>query len=613
MEYIIPLLWLLAVTGFFVVVFNKKIEECIPLSLLSVVNIMIITGFFKKLSYGFYISLILIFLFITITIYKLYKDKHYIKTLNKNFITIGLIFFILIYVYIVVLHKFTTFKYWDDFMHWGFMTKESFRLNAFYSEPESLLLVHKDYPPFSTILEVLWCKLSGNYYNEPFTFRAMSILTLSFIFPIFKNLSIKNKKDYLKGFFFILLFLLVQVLSISDFFPNFTDSIYTDFLIGILLSYGLYHAFNYDNELFETINLSMVLVSLLMVKQMGLPFYLLLMLMIILNIKKINKKEILIMSLFFIVIPFVYYISWNKYIDLLDISGQFSLSQITISKLLGIMKGTVGEPHQIEAFQNFMVALIKRPILDYPIKLNYILSLIITTILITIASYKIKGSYKYTFVYLFGGIAYGFAMLLLYIFSFNDFEGPLLASYERYLGTYIYLGFVLLIFILFDVYSKNNKKIYHYLLTFIIIFSFVMPINAKKLIPKTKYEGYLNNEAFTNLFYVLDTKEITHKKILLISQYTSEVGLVAKYYSPLNHFQIVTLGKPKYDGDYNAWDISLEDFKTELKTYDYIYIYISDDNFYNDYWTKVTDLELFDHHMYKVDVINDEISLTLIY
>ena len=204
----------------------------------------------------------------------------------------------------------------------------------------------------------------------------------------------------------------------------------------------------------------MVLVSLLMVKQMGLPFYLLLMLMIVLNIKKINKKEILIMTLFFIAIPFVYYISWNKYIDLLDISGQFSLSQITISKLLGIMKGTMGEPHQIESFQNFMVALIKRPVLDYPIKLNYILSLIITTILITIASHKIKGSYKYTFVYLFGGIAYSFAMLLLYIFSFNDFEGPLLASYERYLGTYIYLGFVLLIFILFDVYSKNNKKIY---------------------------------------------------------------------------------------------------------------------------------------------------------
>jgi len=79
MEYIIPLLWLLAVTGFFVVVFDKKIEECIPLSLLSVVNIMIITGFFKKLSYGFYISLILIFLFITITIYKLYKDNIILK------------------------------------------------------------------------------------------------------------------------------------------------------------------------------------------------------------------------------------------------------------------------------------------------------------------------------------------------------------------------------------------------------------------------------------------------------------------------------------------------------------------------------------------------------
>ena len=52
---------------------------------------MIITGFSKNYHmvlyfFNTYIS------FITITIYKLYKDKHYIKTLNKNFITIGLIF-----------------------------------------------------------------------------------------------------------------------------------------------------------------------------------------------------------------------------------------------------------------------------------------------------------------------------------------------------------------------------------------------------------------------------------------------------------------------------------------------------------------------------------------
>lgn len=612
MQYIIPLLWLLGVSGFFVVVFDKKIEECFPIAIISVVNIMIITGFMKKLSYGYYISLLMIILFLFIVIYKVYKDKNYIKTLKNNFLTLGLLFFIIIYIYIMVMHRFTTFRYWDEFMHWGFMAKESFRINAFYSEPGSWLQIHRDYPPFSSILEVLWSKLSGNYYSEPFTFRAMSILTISFIFPIFKNFT-KNKKDLFKGFIFITLFLLVQVIGISDFFPTFTDSIYTDYLIGILLSYGLFSAFTSDYDLFGILNISMVLIALLMTKQMGLPFYLLILLMVLLKLK-LNKKRLLLMLIFFIVIPLSYYIGWSKYIDSLNLSGQFSLTQISVSELLGIMQGTMGKPHQIQAYKNFMLALTNRSVLDFPIKLNYILALIITTLLITITSYtyKLKDFYKYSLVYLFGGIGYAFAMLLLYIFSFNDLEGPMLASYERYMGTYIYLGFVLLVFILFDIYSKSSKKLYHYLITIILIFSFVLPVNAKKLIPASKYEGYLNNEAYTRLFYTIDTNQFIYNKIMLVSQYQSDIGLVAQYYSPFNYFQSITLGPPKYDGDYNAWNISVDEFKTELKKYEYIYIYMSDDVFYKDYWTKITDIELLDHHTYKINVNGEELSLTMI-
>ena len=99
---------------------------------------------------------------------------------------------------------------------------------------------------------------------------------------------------------------------------------------------------------------------------------------------------------------------------------------------------------------------------------------------------------------------------------------------------------------------------------------------------------------------------------MLVSQYQSDIGLVAQYYSPFNYFQSITLGPPKYDGDYNAWNISVDEFKTELKKYEYIYIYMSDDVFYKDYWTKITDIELLDHHTYKINVNGEELSLTMI-
>ena len=77
--------------------------------------------------------------------------------------SIGLISFISIYVLYIILdykRRFTTF---DEWYHWGMMVKESLRLDKFYSVAESNLHIHKDYPPFISILEVIFCKFSGGY------------------------------------------------------------------------------------------------------------------------------------------------------------------------------------------------------------------------------------------------------------------------------------------------------------------------------------------------------------------------------------------------------------------------------------------------------------------
>ena len=54
-QYISPLLWLIGINTFFIVLFDKKFEVCLPISLISIINITILTGFIKKLSYGYYL------------------------------------------------------------------------------------------------------------------------------------------------------------------------------------------------------------------------------------------------------------------------------------------------------------------------------------------------------------------------------------------------------------------------------------------------------------------------------------------------------------------------------------------------------------------------------
>ena len=55
------------------------------------------------------------------------------------------------------------FTHWDELMHWGKMTQEMLRLDKFYTDPASELLVHKYYPPGVPIFEMLWCRMSGGW------------------------------------------------------------------------------------------------------------------------------------------------------------------------------------------------------------------------------------------------------------------------------------------------------------------------------------------------------------------------------------------------------------------------------------------------------------------
>ena len=611
-QFIIPLLYLITLTGFYITTFKKNFEECLPISILSSVTLMTITGFIGKLSYGFYLTLLMITYFIIFTIYKLLKDKNYVNFIKEKFLTIGFVFFILLYVYVMFLHYDTTFIYWDEFMHWGFMTKESFRLNAFYSGIQSFLRVHKDYPPFSTVLEVLWCRLSGNYYSEPFTFRALSILLISFIIPIFSKLSKHKKTDYFKGIFIVIIYLLAQVIVYNDFFPSMSDSIYTDFVLGALCAYGMFSAYTIDKiNLFNSLKITLILISTILCKQMGLPFYLLIFFVFLIkNYKKINIKN-LIYIISILVIPFIFYKAWDIYIASLNLSGQFSISQIKLSELGNIILNKTGKSHQIEAYTNFLSALFNRPILSSPIKINYVFATILLSLKILILEKIYLKDFKLSISYLLGGIGYGFGMLLLYIFSFNDYEGPLLASYERYLGTYIYVGFMLVVILFSYIATLKSIKKHVYLTIFCLILS-TSHSNIKKLIPQKNTTSYLDNPTYSSIINTISSNEIIYKKILIIAQYQNDIKEVAQYSHPFNDFYIATIGKPKYNGDINAWDINLDDFKNYLQEFDYLFISNSDDPFYNDYWIKLTNLELLNNQLYKVIKEGNNISFEYI-
>jgi len=120
--------------------------------------------------------------------------------------------------------------------------------------------------------------------------------------------------------------------------------------ISLILDRGVF------NDFFDYIGLLLSLSAIIILKQMGVAFAMLVYLyyMICLAVewrrKRLYSKEVensyaklkwLFKTAVLFGMPVLSYVSWGKYIDSLKISGQFSLSKIKVDELIGILLGGV--------------------------------------------------------------------------------------------------------------------------------------------------------------------------------------------------------------------------------------------------------------------------------
>ena len=86
--------------------------------------------------------------------------------------------------------------------------------------------------------------------------------------------------------------------------------------------------------------------------------------------------------------------------------------------------------------------------MSHPIQLSYFqfMTLITLGLLLLLMSKKADRRRLLFLVILIasGSILYAFVMMFLYTFSFGSYEGPSLASYSRYMGTYVITTYVLI-------------------------------------------------------------------------------------------------------------------------------------------------------------------------
>ena len=652
MDFILPLTFLIFSSSGYSILFKKNISETIPFTIIISSLTLYIFGILNILQIGFYILSISCLIFPT---YLIIKHKE-IKNIKPLLLNNGFYIFIILYMLIYILNLNRGFSSYDEISHWGPMVKEILRTGKLYSCDESTLLVHKDYPPIFQIWESFWCFLCFEY-KETFLYKALQTACLSFFLPIFTDNSKRN----------ILYFLLLPICLISICNTinldegNFGATIYLDAPIAILSAYCIYLTLKTKKSdelnLFYIVQITLSLSFLLLTKQIGIYFYLIAISIFIIykTIVTTNKLKVTAILLLIIILPIGIFFSWKEFSK--NSTAQFSTNKIKINIIPQIIKGTDKNlSFQHQTYLNFKNAIETQDLAKKTIipnfnflgasiillmsifilinidpknstickifiillfsvallnKITYFTGLNILTgfliLFISLREDKLKSNSIFVILYL-GGYAYALAMMILYFFCFSVPETLRLASFTRYMNTYLFYLLAITSMLFFE-HIQNSKKIEKNLVFFLACIT-IFNIAKSEINLKIPYK----NNSITNKYLedskIIESKTKENDKIHIISQGNDGSAFFTLSYltSPRKYnIDNFSLGKQKENYIFIK-EIKIKDFSKLLieENYKYLYIQKIDENFIENYATMFKDKNPQEKNIYKIEKQNKD-------
>lgn len=592
MSVLIPYLYIVSMSYTLMTLFNKKFENTLILSFVVSVFTLYIGGLFGNIKVSFYASIAFSLLWIIFLAKDLIKKNTNIKTFLKEHITVSFVVFTVIFMFVSIYERYATFSLWDEYSHWGPMVKEMYRLNKFYCVKESYLTFHQEYPPFPALLELLWCYLS-NGFEERFLFRGIAIFSSCFIVPILGNVK-KGENIIFRSVSIILslfIFLMSFIIPLNDFARNLT-TIYPDALCGLVSAYTLFIIMMNDKpDYFECLNISLLLGTILLIKQINIAFYALIIFYALIKyiwLNKEDKRQNIKTIIFVVIIPLLLSLSWKLYIKPLNLNGQFDINLSTIVEIFKNNEINNPNSYRSTVYTKYINALLNQNILIKP-GISYLPLSLIVIVLICLFMYiakKKKESILMGASLSIGTLGYAFTMLVLYLTSYTEYEATNLASFGRYMSTYIYFEICLLIFVIiyFSIKNLNNKKGIINLLVFSLIIGYSSIDNFDTLKIKNEYSGYEFSYKMQELIKQFDEFISINDKVLIINQiYDSRLNLETEF--RYLGYDITIRGFTQGEAiDVNYVSTDLERFNEFYKDYDYVYTYFTDDEITQYFW-----------------------------
>lgn len=583
-------------TGTLVMLWKKKFGECIPVALLSMTLIMYYAKFLSGTFRSGYVLVVLIALVLPILIY-MNKEKHLFR---KNYFSMGFWGFIFIFGMFCMLDYERYFSAWDEFSHWGMMTKEMLRLDDWYTGDASRLLVHKDYPPFLSIFEMLFCKFSGGY-SEDRVYIGLHTFMLSFLLPpildrIYRIKKMTEKSEVYDFCYRVIscvatYILFVFVIECFDFDKLF-NTIYKDVVVAIVFSYAILLIICKDvfKEKFYFAALLLSTIALPLIKQMGILFVFLIWfcygckcLLVLIN--KHGEKIGVAVGNFIalILIPLLSQSMWKNYVNKFNADAQFALGRISITEFVDIVLNHSDNLLQRETFCKFIEAVFKRNIGTLPFSISYTQIFVIIFVIVLCFIICETKVFDKTSIIIWGltcfcgTLGYAFTMLVLYLFCYSESEMMNLASYDRYMSSFV-IGEILVIVSIFLLLVLTEEKLFG--LKGVLILNIILGLGIKSNNLRMVFTpGSILERPYQNYLEIAQSLESYiegEAKVFIISNSTIKMQYYVNYYA--EDLRIVLCYANVLDFDTNNPE-TVESIGNMVFSNDYVYVHDMNESF----------------------------------
>lgn len=598
MEYVIMFIIIISISIVFTQLLKRKIDEVIPITVISMTLLVYIAGLFNNLKIGVYILIILFIISLIYIIIKyllMRKKREKIKAFDK-ILTPGLFIYTIIYIIYIFISKDKIFTHFDEFSHWGVIIKHMYIFNDFGTNPESFIQ-YSEYPPFTAVFEYIFLIIK-NSYSETTIITTSNILYISIIIPVLKNITWKSDKKTILLYFITIIFLPML------FFEDFYDNILVDGKEAIFFGISLYSWYSIKDKKFRNLTIILLLISLGLIKSSGVGLVALVIVTMIIDTLSNNKNKKDLINLAIIILTILLFIStWYIKINTSDAKIKWEIGEINLENIQNIKNNEI----QIDIIQKFFYTLVFEKILTG----NGFTYVQILFILVAISIYIIKNinneekrKYKYHQIMIFVSIIiYTISLLLTYIFIIPEEEALGLASFERYIST-ILLGDVIFLFAIISSkdYSIKTSRMIAIICILVVIF------------PITTITGRItdnNNEIEKatlqrkNIEKILKYKDILNENDKIY--YFSNKGSIAK----LKLYTARYIMMPLRINNIEMKIASKEQFQKMLLTENYTHLYLFEltMDFKNNYKELFPDKIIKEKTMYKINNNNGNLEL----